>query len=52
MTRVQKERFLDEEEFDRVKNSFVLNPEKLKTAKEDMIILQDRKSTRLNSSHP
>ena len=39
MTRVQKERFLDEEEFDRVKNSFVLNPEKLKTAKEDMIIL-------------
>ena len=28
-----------EEEFDRVKNSFVLNPEKLKTAKEDMIIL-------------
>ena len=39
MTRVQKERFLDEEEFDRVKDSFVLNPEKLGTAKEDMIIL-------------
>lgn len=39
MTRVQKERFLDEEEFDRVKNSFVLDPEKLRTAKEDMIIL-------------
>ena len=39
MTRVQKERFLDEEEFDRVKNSFVLNPEKLGTAKKDMIIL-------------
>lgn len=39
MTRVQKERFLDEEEFDRVKNSFVLDPEKLKTAKKDMIIL-------------
>ena len=36
---MQKERFLDEEEFDRVKNSFVLNPEKLKTAKENMIIL-------------
>ena len=36
---VQKERFLDEEEFDRVKNSFVLDPEKLKTAKKDMIIL-------------
>lgn len=39
MTRVQKERFLDEEEFDRVKNSFVLNPEKLTVAKNDMIIL-------------
>lgn len=39
MTRVQKERFLDEEEFDRVKNSFVLDPEKLKSAKKDMIVL-------------
>lgn len=39
MTRVQKERFLDEEEFDRVKDSFVLNPEKLRTAKKDMIVL-------------
>ena len=26
MTRVQKERFLDEEEFNRVKDSFVLDP--------------------------
>ncbi len=39
MTRVQKERFLDEEEFDRVKDSFVLDSEKLKSAKKDMIIL-------------
>ncbi len=39
MTRVQKERFLDEEEFDRVKNSFVLDPEKMKSAKPDMIVL-------------
>ena len=39
MTRVQKERFLDEEEFDRVKNSFVLDPEKMKNAKPDMIVL-------------
>ena len=39
MTRVQKERFLDEEEFDRVKNSFVLNPEKLKPGQEGRIIL-------------
>ena len=39
MTRVQKERFLDEEEFNRVKDSFVLDPQKLMTAKKDMIIL-------------
>ncbi len=39
MTRVQKERFLDEEEFDRVKDSFVLDCEKLKGAKEKMAIL-------------
>ena len=38
MTRVQKERFLDEEEFERLKDSFILNPERLKAAKEDMII--------------
>ena len=39
MTRVQKERFLDEEEFDRVKDSFVLDPEKMRAAKKDMIVL-------------
>ena len=39
MTRVQKERFLDEEEFDRVKDSFVLDCEKMKGAKEKMAIL-------------
>ena len=39
MTRVQKERFLDEEEFNRVKDSFVLDPSKLRTAKPDMIVL-------------
>ena len=39
MTRVQKERFLDEEEFDRVKDSFVLDPQKLESARPDMIIL-------------
>ena len=32
MTRVQKERFLDEEEFNRVKDSFALDPSKLRTA--------------------
>lgn len=39
MTRVQRERFLDFDEFERVKNSFELNLEKLKPAKKDMIIL-------------
>ena len=39
LTRVQKERFLDEEEFNRVKDSFVLDPSKLRTAKSDMIVL-------------
>ena len=39
MTRVQKERFLDEEEFNRVKDSFVLDPSNLRTAKPDMIVL-------------
>lgn len=39
MTRVQQERFLDKNEFERVKNCFELNLDKLKRAKEDMIIL-------------
>ena len=40
MTRVQKERFLDEEEFERVKDSFVLDArETRRPAKEDMVIL-------------
>ncbi len=39
MTRVQKERFFDEDEFDRLKDSFILTPEKLIPAKKDMIIL-------------
>ncbi|MBR2060449.1 MAG: aspartate carbamoyltransferase, partial [Tidjanibacter sp.] len=39
MTRVQKERFLDEDDFDRLKDSFILDPSKLASAKKDMIIL-------------
>lgn len=39
MTRVQKERFDSEEEYNRLKNSFILNTDKLKSAKSDMIIL-------------
>ena len=39
MTRVQQERFLDRDEFERLRDSFILTPEKLATAKKDMIIL-------------
>lgn len=39
MTRVQKERFLDEEEFERVKDSFVLDAGKMKLAKPQMAVL-------------
>lgn len=39
MTRVQKERFLDEDEFDRVKDSFVLDAKRMSMAKEKMAVL-------------
>ncbi|MBO5937158.1 MAG: aspartate carbamoyltransferase [Clostridia bacterium] len=39
MTRVQKERFLSEEEYIRLRDSYILTAEKLKIAKEDLIIL-------------
>ena len=39
MTRVQKERFLDEDEFDRVKDSFVLDARKMADAKPKMAVL-------------
>jgi len=39
MTRVQKERFLDEDEFDRVKDSFVLDAARMQLAKKDMAVL-------------
>ncbi len=39
MTRVQKERFFNEADYVRLKDSYILSPEKLKAAKEDMIIL-------------
>jgi aspartate carbamoyltransferase len=39
MTRVQKERFLDEDEFDRVKDSFVLDSARMALAKEKMAVL-------------
>ena len=39
MTRVQKERFFNEEDYLRLKDIYILTPEKLKTAKVDMAIL-------------
>ncbi len=39
MTRVQKERFFNEEDYLRLKDSYILTPEKLKAAKPDLIIM-------------
>lgn len=39
MTRVQRERFFNEEEYLRLKDSYILTPEKLKNAKSDLSIL-------------
>lgn len=39
MTRVQQERFFNEEDYLRLKDSYILTPEKLKNAKKDLSIL-------------
>lgn len=39
MTRVQRERFFNEEDYLRLKDSYILTPEKLETAKEDLCIM-------------
>ena len=39
MTRVQRERFFNEEDYLRLKDSYILTPEKLRTAREDLRIL-------------
>ncbi len=39
MTRIQRERFSDSDQYERLKDSYILTPEKLTDAKEDMIIL-------------
>jgi len=39
MTRVQKERFFNEQDYIRLKDSYILSPEKLVSAKSDMIVL-------------
>ena len=39
MTRVQKERFFNEEEYLRLRDSYILDEEKMKAAKDDMIVM-------------
>ena len=39
MTRVQKERFFNEEDYIRLKDSFILDSEKMKLGREDMLVL-------------
>ncbi|MBR2968027.1 MAG: aspartate carbamoyltransferase [Clostridia bacterium] len=39
MTRIQRERFADKDEYERLKDSYILTPEKLVPAKKDMRIL-------------
>lgn len=39
MTRIQKERFFNEEEYLRLKDSYILNMEKMDKAKNDMIVM-------------
>lgn len=39
MTRIQRERFIDQDEYERLKDSYVLNEDKMQLAKDDMIVL-------------
>ena len=39
MTRVQKERFFNEQDYIRLKDSYILTPEKLKSAKSDLCVM-------------
>lgn len=39
MTRVQRERFFNEEDYIRLKDSFILDAQKMKLAREDMLVL-------------
>jgi len=39
MTRIQKERFFNEEDYLKLKNSYILDNEKIKNGKDDMIIM-------------
>ncbi|MBM7871872.1 aspartate carbamoyltransferase catalytic subunit [Clostridium pascui] len=50
MTRIQKERFDSEDEYLRLKDSYILTKEKLTNAKDDMLILHPL--PRVNEIHP
>lgn len=50
MTRIQKERFDSEDEYLRLKDSYILTKEKLRNAKDDMLILHPL--PRVNEIHP
>ena len=39
MTRVQRERFFNEEEYLRLKNTYILTADKMEAAKRDMIVM-------------
>jgi aspartate carbamoyltransferase catalytic subunit len=39
MTRIQKERFADQNEYERLKNIYILNAQKLKIARNDLIVM-------------
>lgn len=39
MTRVQRERFFNEEDYIRLKDSFILDSKKMRLAREDMLVL-------------
>jgi len=39
VTRVQKERFASEEEYESVKGSYVISPEVMKSARQNMIVM-------------
>ncbi len=50
LTRIQRERFFNAEEYQRLKSYFILNDIKLKTAKKDMIIMHPL--PRVDEIHP
>lgn len=39
MTRIQRERFVDSDEYERLKDSYILDKEKMDNAKEDMLVM-------------